>query len=82
MKKNNLIFNINNFGSFSKISKKAAILIELKCGTTCNGSLEGIDDYFNVLLNKVIITAPNGHYFKEALIVLIKGKTIRCVRML
>ena len=76
------LINYIKINLFFKKINKCTILVELKCGTTCNGILKGIDDYFNLLLNKVIITNSNGDLFSEALLVLIKGKAVRFLRFL
>nr|UXY88068.1 small nuclear ribonucleoprotein D-like protein [Cryptomonas curvata] len=82
MKKKNLVFNSVKITLFLKKIKESNVLVELKTGITCNGKLKGIDDYFNILLDKVIITSSNGELFKEALLVFIKGKAVRSLRII
>jgi small nuclear ribonucleoprotein (snRNP)-like protein len=82
MIKKNFGLNSIKITLFLKKIKESNILVELKTGITCNGKLKGIDDYFNILLDKVIITSSNGESFKEVLFVLIKGKAIRSLRIL
>nr|UXY87084.1 small nuclear ribonucleoprotein D-like protein [Cryptomonas sp.] len=74
-------FDLFNIISSFKSAKGLTVLIELKCGSSCNGILIGIDEYFNAILDKVTITSPDGVNFKEALGVLVKGKTIRYLRL-
>ena len=76
------VINYIKINLFFKKLEKYTILVELKCGTTCNGILKGIDDYFNILLNKAIITNSNGNLFDEALLIFIKGKAVRYLRFL
>jgi small nuclear ribonucleoprotein (snRNP)-like protein len=53
MKNKHLINSYLKYNLLFKKLKKFIILVELKCGTTCNGILKGIDDYFNILINEV-----------------------------
>nr|UXY87571.1 small nuclear ribonucleoprotein D-like protein [Cryptomonas curvata] len=82
MKNKNLINYYLKNNLFFKKFTIYIVLVELKCGTTCSGLLKGIDDYFNILINQVIITASNGKVFYEALVVFIKGKAVRYLRIL
>ena len=82
MKNKHLINSYLKYNLLFKKLKKFIILVELKCGTTCNGILKGIDDYFNILINEVIITSSNGEFFYESLIVLVRGRAVRCIRLM
>ncbi|KAI8802175.1 hypothetical protein BJ742DRAFT_715374 [Cladochytrium replicatum] len=57
------------------------VLLELKTGETYNGHLVNCDNWMNINLKGVIVTAPDGERFWKLPEVYIRGATIKYLRI-
>ncbi|GHJ85932.1 hypothetical protein NliqN6_2334 [Naganishia liquefaciens] len=57
------------------------MLVELKNGETYNGHMIACDNFMNITLRDVILTAPDGDKFYQMKEVYLKGNVIKYVRV-
>jgi U6 snRNA-associated Sm-like protein LSm4 len=62
-------------------SLRKPVAVELKTGVTCNGLLSSVDKWMNVVLVEAVLTSPDGEKFHKSREVVLRGNSIRTIRV-